>query len=95
MRVGYSPEQLGSAESVQAGAHRCVLHRLIGGELRRGAIGVELVVELVCAGLDGHARAVEALGEQHPPPAQPVVCAREFQLRSACEHCQSILAAAD
>ena len=56
------------------------------GELRRAAIGAQLMVQLVCARLDGHARAVEALREEHPLAAQPVVCARELQLRAGtCE----------
>lgn len=32
-----------------------------GRELRRDAICCQLIVQFVCTGLDGHARAVEAL----------------------------------
>ena len=51
------------------------------GKLRRAAVGAQLMVQLVGARLDGHARAVEALRKEHPLAAQPVVCARELQLR--------------
>ena len=63
-------------------AHRRTLHRLIRWETGRVAISLELIVELVCAGLDGHARAVEALWEEHSPPAQPVVGACKLQLHT-------------
>ena len=66
--------------------HRCVFHRLLGWEARRVTIGPELIVQLVCAGLDGHASAVEALRKQHPLPTQAVVCAGELQLHSAAEY---------
>ncbi len=56
------------------------LHSFLRREARRAAVLLDLVVELVCAGLDGHARAVEALWEQHPLPAQAVVRAGKLQL---------------
>ena len=67
-------------------AHRCTFHGLLRWEARRDAIGPELIVQLVCAGLDGHASAVEALRKQHPLPTQAVVCAGKLQLHSAPEH---------
>ena len=60
--------------------YRSVVHRLVRGEARWAAILLDLIVELVGAGLDGHARAVEALREQHALPAQPVVRACKLQL---------------
>ena len=57
-------------------------YRFLGGEARRAAVLLDLVVELVCAGLDGHARAVEALWEQHPLPVQAVVRAGKLQLHN-------------
>ena len=53
------------------------------GKLRRAAVRAQLVVELVRARLDRHARAVEALREQDPLAAQPVVRARKLQLLPA------------
>ena len=65
---------------LQPKTHCCILHRFPRRELRRVAVCGELVVELVCTCLDGHACAVEALWKQHSSPAQPVVCAGKFQL---------------
>ncbi len=50
-------------------------------ELRRAAVRAELVIQLVRARLDRHARAVKALREQDLLAAQPVVGAGELELR--------------
>ena len=71
--------------SLLTGAHRSTLYWLIRREAGRVAIRLELIVQLVCAGLDGHACAVEALREEHSAPAQPVIGACEFQLRMHSE----------
>ena len=71
----------GAQGSLLSGAHRRTLYWLIRRETGWVAVSPELVVKLVCAGFDGHARAVEALREQHSPPAQPVVGACKLQLR--------------